>query len=241
MENDNEENLIDLNNYFKLDFSEQKLEGNRKFEEFKKQQLIKLGKDAKLFQCKTDNIYFYVSKKNCKIIPYYFKKCPLCNKYACYFCKRNFVEERKNTFCCKKLSLYNLFFNYGFFYLKDMNQLNTKTNCDFIGILILDLITLFSWFFYSMIFFSSLFFSSILKEQMWKHQSEPYSNYAEYFNKSNNGLFFGIIIFGYSFALSICYTIINIYLKIILLIISLFTKFYPYKYYVGIITLFNKS
>ena len=66
MENDikeGEENLMNINNYFKLDFSGQKLEGYRKFEEFKKQQLIELGKDAKLFHCKTDNIYFYVSKK----------------------------------------------------------------------------------------------------------------------------------------------------------------------------------
>jgi hypothetical protein len=39
MENDlkspNYENLIDMNEYFKLDFAEQSIKGNRKFEEFK--------------------------------------------------------------------------------------------------------------------------------------------------------------------------------------------------------------
>ena len=62
MENDiifeNNENLIDINEYFKLDFPNQNIERNRKFEEFKKQKLNELGKDAKLLFCKNDNIYF---------------------------------------------------------------------------------------------------------------------------------------------------------------------------------------
>ena len=71
MENDirteNYENLIDINKYFQLDFSKQTIKGNRKFEEFKKQKLNELGKDAKLFHCKNDNIYFYVSKAECEM------------------------------------------------------------------------------------------------------------------------------------------------------------------------------
>ena len=86
MENDirssNNENLVDINNYFQLDFSEQTLKGNRKFEEFKKQRLNELGKDSKLFHCKHDNIYFYVRKKECEIVDEnnrcYFKQCPSC-------------------------------------------------------------------------------------------------------------------------------------------------------------------
>ena len=65
--NENNENLVDMNDYFQLDFAEQTIKGNRKFEEFKKQRLNELGKDAKLFHCKNDNIYFYISKKECEI------------------------------------------------------------------------------------------------------------------------------------------------------------------------------
>ena len=38
--------------------------------------LNKLGKDAKLFHCTNDNIYFYISKKECEIDDevYAFKK-----------------------------------------------------------------------------------------------------------------------------------------------------------------------
>ena len=97
MENDvkeNQEYLININkNYFKLDFSKQKLKGNREFEEYKKLKLNELGKDAKLFHCKKDNLYFYVSKIECKTLPYYFKKCPLCYNYICYFCERNTYER----------------------------------------------------------------------------------------------------------------------------------------------------
>ena len=111
MENDirseNFENLIDMNDYFKLDFSKEELKGNRKFEEFKKQRLNELGKDAKLFHCKNDNVLFYVSKSECKTLPFYFKKCPLCNNHICYFCERNSKQPiERNGNCCPKLSLY---------------------------------------------------------------------------------------------------------------------------------------
>ena len=93
MENDIKENLIVTNKYFKLDFSGQKIEGNKDFEEFKNKQIIELCKDAKLFQCKKDNIYFYISKKDCKLHPYYSKKCPLCKNSICYFSKEVLILQ----------------------------------------------------------------------------------------------------------------------------------------------------
>ena len=168
-------------------------------------------------------------KKKCKVSPYYFKKCPLCNKYICYFCKRSFAEENKGKYCCKKLSLNNLFFIYGLFYLKDMNQLD---NVSFKLFLSLDLIPLMSWPLYSASFFRLLFNNLILKEKKWKYQSEPNSSHEDYINNFCCPSFIVSIVIGYSFVLSLCYGIINIYLKITLLIISLFTKFFPYKYYI---------
>ena len=82
------ENEFDLDikkEYFKLDYFGQLLEGNNNFNEFKKQKLLKFGDDAKLFKCKFDNLYFYVSNKNCKTFPFYYKECPLCKNKICYF------------------------------------------------------------------------------------------------------------------------------------------------------------
>jgi len=71
--------------YFKPDFPKQIINGSINFEKFKKRKLKELGKDAKLFHCKTDNIYFYESEKNCEANPYYNKRCPLCKKIYLLF------------------------------------------------------------------------------------------------------------------------------------------------------------
>ena len=119
MENDirteNNENLVDINDYFQLDFEREEFKGNRKFEEFKKKKLNELGKDAKLFHCKNDNVLFYVCKKICKTLPLYYKQCPSCNNYICYFCGRVTNQPiRESHNCCPKLRLYYLFFYVGF-------------------------------------------------------------------------------------------------------------------------------
>ena len=101
------------NYYFQLDFAKEDIKGNRFFEEFKKQRLKELGKDAKLFHCKNDNVLFYVSKAECKINNtnnhYYCKKCPLCKNYICYFCERISHNPREREKCCALSSLYYLF------------------------------------------------------------------------------------------------------------------------------------
>ena len=155
MENDIKENLIVTNKYFKLDFSGQKIEGNKDFEEFKNKQIIELGKDAKLFQCKKDNIYFYISKKDCKLHPYYSKKCPLCKNSICYFCKRGINPSMgDNSNCCIKRKLCYLFFYDIFRHLEE----DTKT-VRFWVYLILNLIPFFGCllFFLIFVFFIFLF------------------------------------------------------------------------------------
>jgi len=100
MENDirteKKQNLIDINLYFKLDFPEQNLKGNRKFEEFKNKKLKEYGKDAKLFFCKNDNIYFYVHIDNCEIFPFFYEQCPLCESYMLFLWKKYRLCNRSN-------------------------------------------------------------------------------------------------------------------------------------------------
>ena len=238
--NENNENLVDMNDYFQLDFAKEDLKGNRKFEEFKKQRLNELGKDAKLFHCKNDNIYFYVNKKECKTSHYSYKQCPLCKNYICYFCERirhNINDDGK--FCCISLILYKIFFVNGFFY-KDYSQLNEYSKKEFKKFIILDLIPLTKWFMLVSLFWSILFAKLLLKDKKWKKQKDYYTTYDIYIlNEKYTELLFFIIMITFGFPLSICYTIITMYFNILILLVSLFTKFYPLKYSVGVISIIS--
>ena len=65
MEIEYESNLIDNNskyseNIFKLDYKGQSLKSNSFFNTWKNKMLLKYGRDAKLFKCKSENLFFYV-------------------------------------------------------------------------------------------------------------------------------------------------------------------------------------
>jgi hypothetical protein len=228
--NENDENLIDRTEYFKLDFSEQIIKGNRNFEEFKKQKLNELGKDAKLFHCKNDNIYFYISKKECEIHDndniYYTKNCPKCKNYICYFCEK---IDRNYYDCCAISRIYYVFFINGIEYCEDDEE-----DIDFIYFLIFDLIPLTKCFLYSLLFFRILFFDILLKDKKWKKQINDHRTYYwQYLDNRKSIIYLALIT--YSISYSICYIIIAFYLNILILIVSLFTKFYVLKYSVGIL------
>ena len=217
MENDikeeNEQNLIDIKDYFKMDFPIQKLEGNRQFEEYKKIKLNELGKDAKLLHCKNDNIYFYISKEECKNNKYHIK-CPLCNEYICYFCGKNDtyqITAIEFANCCFKLKFY-------YFYFFGFANIDKSFNCKFYNILYL-------------LPFSGFTFPYFLIVNFAMNVSSP-----NLFNPGNyySGINIIMSIFQ-GFMLSISYFFYDIYFKLIALIISLFTKFYPYKYIFGIL------
>ena len=236
--NETNENLIDINKYFQLDFSEQDLKGNRKFEEFKKQKLNELGKDAKLFHCKKDNIYFYVSKKEYKVHPCYFKKCPLCNNNVCYFCERNTSKSlNEGGNCCVKLQLYYLFFYSGYEYSKkDLKEIFNEENfCLIILSLLLPFLNIISIF---MIIFASLFLRLSVKDKNLSDNSDNLGklSYTDLLTKKGMcGLILISIISILTYIFfAICYFFVYYCLILILLIISLFTKFYPFKYYFGI-------
>ena len=250
MENDilsvNQQNLIDVNEYFKLDFPEQKLKGNRKFEEFKKQKLKELGKDAKLFHCIKDNIYFYVSKTECKILPYYYKKCPLCDNYVCYFCNRRTkrpIGEKGN--CCPILSLYYLLFNLRFIYLNEKLQ----NRCSIVGYSFITLEIFLPYFGPSILIvfiYGQLFLNlskkqnisiDSLNDEMFDFGNKIYETYGSYFeiNKRNFFTFFIFIEGFFGMGMAISFSIYYMYFITLLFVISLFTKFQPLKFYIGII------
>ena len=239
IKNENDENLIDIKDYFLLDFAEQTIKGNRKFEMFKKKKLDELGKDAKLFHCKNDNIYFYVSKKEWESRNYNII-CPKCKNYVCYFCERisNYINlvPANSCYCCALSGLNYLFFINGFKYCKDYSHLNDEKKWFFILFLILDLIPLTKCFWYSIEFFVYLLHNLYLKNKKWKIKVYHDTDYGNYQNQKSAFIYMvvAIILMVNSLAFAICYAIIALYINILILIVSFFTKFYPLKYSVGI-------
>ena len=241
MENDlkspNYENLIDMNEYFKLDFAEQSIKGNRKFEEFKKQRLKELGKDAKLFHCKNDNVLFFVSKFECTTtLPYYYKQCPLCENYVCYFCERNSnAPERRN--CCIKLYLYYFIFK-GFSPNDENIKLIEEDHsflCLFIYLIIGSFIMpLMCIFIVYLFFFDRLYIGLLLSDKLLSNKNllpNKIDTYGR--NIKKNPCFrrvMSILFLLSTFPISISYGMINAYINIFIFIISLFTKFYLYKH-----------
>ena len=232
------ENIIqNSSQIFKLDFPGQNIKGNSQFNEFKKQKLNEFGNDAKLFKCKYDNLYFYVSKNNCKTFPFYFKECPLCHKQICYFCSGTiYSQNTDNGNCCVRRKLYYLFFHNGFAYfnLDNVAEINRE---DYKIFFILSLIPLLGTFF--LIIFTSGYFFFVLEIKDIKRKNDVnvlqnYRTYADYLNQYYSScLIITIYVFTY-IILTVCFALYDIYFKIILVFISLFSKFYPFKYLIGI-------
>ena len=51
------------------------------------------GQNAILFHCLKDNIYFYVSYKECLSHPIYKSYCPKCKQNICYYCSRDLDDS----------------------------------------------------------------------------------------------------------------------------------------------------
>ena len=112
MENDYKMKNIEIypkeneDNIFRTEYAHQNVSNTPAFKNWQNSQLKTYGKNAKLFQCLNDCIYFYKTiKKDWKYD--YNARCPLCNDYVCYFCSLNKKESYSE--CCLYQRLYVLF------------------------------------------------------------------------------------------------------------------------------------
>ena len=234
MENENDNELCDKNIYnsecaFKLDYSNQSLKENKEFQNWKIQMLERYGNDAKLFKCKYDNCYFYGTNKECKTRPYKSAYCPICNRSICYYCLRSCGEGScDNGRCCVKRRIYCMFFQDGYSFIKPGQYDDVDAYYSFLKIFFIPII----FFMYVVAYFSATYFYKLYR----KNKNSTYE--GMFYQDDNNGRFFMteiVVNVGIAFALSIPFLIIDIYFKILLLIISLPFKNYPLKYYFGIL------
>jgi hypothetical protein len=225
MENDEPKNtnLIIANNHtstvFNLEYIGQNLNDNIEYQKWKKLMKKEYGNNSKQFKCNKDKILFY-SSYNDYIEDYYIykSKCPVCNKYICYFCSYN---GDKYFSCCIKNSILKTFLYCG---PKNASEPFDYSNL-FLLIPILNILTI-------ILFFIGALYIRLILEKSKNNNKEELKQYVvtEEGTKKNLNL---IIIFLIDILLSVPFIIIYNYFIILLIIISIPFKFVPLKYFLG--------
>ena len=233
MENERNENIINLkDNIFSLEYSEQNITNNKKYKKWEESKLKIYGNDAKLFRCIQDNILFFTTYEDCINYPAYKCKCPKCGKIICHFCSS---IDILNMVCCYKREIYKLLFHDGLSFIKkvDRNEdIQLISNDYSILLILIPGINLCATIY---IYVDQILFSLITK----KISYDDKGNRETYLYKFQKTRFSSIIIYLFAFSFffnSISFFILNFYFIILLLLISIPFKFYPLKYYFGLIT-----
>ena len=217
-----------LESSFKFDYIEQNFDNNIKFQNWKNSMIQEYGKDAKLFKCLKDKIYFYSSYKDCISYPCYRTKCPKCKEYICHFC--SYSGESENIRCCFKKAIGEQLFYYGFKYIKliDKEDVEIKKISNNYKLLFTLIPGLNFFLIYAAIMSNCLFQLKLKNAKGGEEVREIYDD-----------IFFGNILFIIGlFApklLFIPLIIYNIYFVALLILISIPFKFYPLKYLLGFI------
>ena len=211
---------VQQSNMFKLDYEGQNLK-NVQFIRWKNEMLKIYGKNAKLFECKNENIFFYVSEKESKTIPIYLKECPSCNKSICYFCSRVIKKDNDIGKCCIKRRINYLIYVSGF---EDFDYLKSMKFILYIPFLNL--------------LFLIHFFSSLLLYRLNDKASDNIyypSMYQDHFkNYCLRQLTIAINI-AFGTIITICFTILSLYFMSFIFVISIIFNQYPPKYIISII------
>ena len=222
MENENKEKELyeqDSDNIFSFEYKGQKGKNNQIYRKWENSMFEKYGNDAKLFYCKNDDIFFYVSNKECMEYPYYSTRCPKCNYSICQICS-TIKDYMYDGSCCIKRRLYYCFHEDSQEFIKHKER----------GDKFEHYISIFLTPYVNLIYIITCIAPLLFYKLNFKNNSD--------YEYGLNQLTFIIFFFLYSlFAIiiSICYTFINIYFLIILWFISFPFKLIPIKFVVGIL------
>ena len=232
MENDlevNEKFINIVENKFKIEYFGQDLKKNESFIQWQNEMKKIYGNDAKLFKCKRDKICYYGKFSDCKKLPLYKIKCPICDLSNCYFCSKHIDDYVDHGKCCLSRRIYCLFFQDAFEFIE--NDYDTF----FADNLRIFLIPLFSLIFFIGLISACFFYK--LKVSNLEPNDGYLINYEEKIKDKNSFRFILIVVINVMFAifLSIPFFICDIYFKSFLCIISIFLKNYPIKYYCGML------
>ncbi len=107
---ENTDIFMEHENIFQIDYEGQNLQKSEAFIKWQDEMKKRYGNDAKLFKCNKDKIYYYGSIQDCKTIPLYKVKCPICKYTNCYYCSRHFRDIYDYGNCCIYRKIHCLFF-----------------------------------------------------------------------------------------------------------------------------------
>ena len=218
-----ENNEINTENIFKLDFKGQSLKLNKKFEAWKEKMWLKNGKNAILYNCKKDNLYFYGA------FSYDGSECPSCNGHICYFCKRS---TNIDLDCCSIGRAYRTLSYDALYFIKENDEnyyYEYGNNYDFWYVFSKFLLPL-----YTSIYLAGIISNNLYHSLFYPREKDKKRTY--YFREDSKATCINIIINAFiALILSLIFSIHVIYFKVLLLLFSIFPKNYPIKYYLGIL------
>ena len=232
MENESKlnQNIINKENKFEIEYFGQNLNKNESFIQWQTEMKKIYGRDAKLFKCKKDKIFYYGSSNDCKKIPFYKIKCPICKNTNCYFCSNHINDELDHGKCCLIRRIYCLFFQDGYEFI---NKVYNENDFDSFYYRYKIMLTPFISLMIFIFFVSNCFFYK-LKASNIESNSGEMIRYQDHL-KENNASIIIIINLAFAVVLSIPFFIYSLYFKAFLFIISIFSNNYPMKYYIGLI------
>ena len=225
MEND-EKLLIDnkeiisndeLYNVFEFDYSNQIIENNEYFKQWKSKIKKKNNKSIRFYKCNKDKIYFY--NKIYNEFDSYIDNCPKCKNQICYFCSQ-IIENHYpfsryiQKYCCLKRLFFFILFREDF----------ENDECPFFVFII-------AYIAFIIPFINNLgvilcIIQNLFCQRMTKYAQ--FTSYHEYYNKRLN--IYRTIIFinlGFGICMSICYSLISFIFMLIIFLISIPFKTLP--------------
>jgi len=221
--NISENNEINTENIFKLDFKGQSLKSNKKFEAWKEKMRLKISKNAILYNCKEDNLYFYGT------FSYDGSECPSCKGHICYFCKRS---TNIDLDCCPLGRAYRTLSYDALYFIKENEEnyyYSYGEHYDFWYVFSKFLLPL-----YTSIYLAGIISNNLYHSQFYPREKDKKRTY--YFREDSQATFINIIINALiALILSLIFFIHVIYFKVLILVFSIFPKNYPIKYYLGIL------
>ena len=232
---ENEVEFIEENNKFEIfrpEYENQKIKNNQNFINWENSIFKKYGNDAKLFKCTEDEIYFYTSNKDCMDYPFYACRCPQCNYFVCYYCLgRTDQDDAVFGQCCLRRRLYYLFHYDALEYIKPNKIWNEEKPSELEGFELLLFLIPFINMVYTIGAISALLF---YKMQFYKGEK---CTWYENRIKNNVATFLTFFVVNALFAvvLSIPFFFFNIFILLILWIISIPFKLIPLKFVAGVI------
>ena len=225
MENDLngiQNNELNSKDYYIPEFDGQKLNKyNKEFQKWKKAKIDKYGKGLELYKCPEDNLIFCDYYENKDRFHLYQSKCPKCGYYSCYFCNIHQKDGALNGNCCIKRKICYLFLE------------GVKHELEYIKaedyILILPILN----FLYFMAGMFCIFFGNLAKsDPQTNYYNELIHYYYDYYKSNKKKIFIVllIIIILFGVTLIIPFILLNIYITIFILLISIPFKNYPLRY-----------